>query len=91
MTQYKTSAVQPAIPGKDKPIHWDCLNAEQRNWITKATEVRLGKTYSAKVRDKILYGAFFQLSNRVRDQIYTTNWREVLRKMNPTGGKNGVA
>jgi hypothetical protein len=82
MTRYATSAnVQPAIPGKEKPIEWDRLDAEKRNWITKATEVRLGKVFPAKLREKILFGSFFQLSERTRNQIYATDWRETLRKM----------
>lgn len=83
MARYTTSAsVQPAIPNaREKPIGWDSLNASQRDWITKATEVRLGKVFPPRLRDKILYGSWFQLSETMRKHLYATNWRDVLRKM----------
>jgi hypothetical protein len=83
MTRYTTNSdAQPAIPqGTNKPIFWDALNAQERNWITKATEVRIGKAFSEKQRQKILYGMFFQLSLRIRNQIYATDWHAELRKM----------
>lgn len=78
----KYASVQPAIPNAhEKPIEWDLLNAAQRDWITKATEVRIGKAFPPRLRDKIVYGSFFQLSERSRNQLYATDWKAVLLKM----------
>lgn len=82
MTRYTTnSPVQPSIPDGRPPVYWDHLDPEQKNVITKATEVRMGKVFPPRLRDKILCGEWFQLSDRVRNLLYASDWRKALKTL----------